>query len=66
VVEFVLEDDNLKARLQRDSNFAQSIYDALYYLLRQWEQGKSPAVTSSKIRAYLRARMIDPKRRIKP
>lgn len=66
VVEFVLEDDKVKARLQRDSNFAQSMYDALYYLLRQWEQDKSPTVSRSKIRAYLRSRMIDPKRRSKP
>jgi hypothetical protein len=61
VVEFVLEEDKFKSRLQRDPNFAQSMYDALYYLLRQWEQDKPPAVTRAQIRSYLRSRMVEPK-----
>jgi hypothetical protein len=65
VVEFVLEEDKLKSRLQRDPNFAQSMYDALYYLLRQWEQDKPPAVTRTEVRSYLRSRMVEPKPRPK-
>src|SRR5262249_20568564 len=61
VVEFVLEGDKLKSRLQRDPNFAQSMYDALYYLLRQWEQDKPPALTRAQVRSYLRSRMVESK-----
>ncbi|KAA6456021.1 ATP-binding protein [Acidobacteria bacterium AB60] len=57
VVEFVLEEDAVKRRLQRDPNFAQSMHDALYYLLRQWEQDKPPEVRPEKVEAYLQARM---------
>ena len=58
VVEFVLEEDAVKRRLLRDPNFAQSMYDALYYLLRQWEQDKLPEVTADKVTAYLESRMV--------
>jgi hypothetical protein len=57
VVEFVLEEDVVKRRLQRDPGFAQSMYDALYYLLRQWEQDELPDVTPVQVRAYLESRM---------
>jgi hypothetical protein len=59
VVEFVLEEDAVKRRLLRDPNFAQSTYDALYYLLRQWEQDKEPELTEEKVRAYLRSRATE-------
>jgi AAA+ ATPase superfamily predicted ATPase len=56
VVEYVLEDDKLKSRLQRDPNFVQYLYDALYYLLRQWEQDKAPTVSRDSIKVYLESR----------
>jgi energy-coupling factor transporter ATP-binding protein EcfA2 len=56
VVEYVLEDDKLKSRLQRDPTFVQYMYDALYYLLRQWEQDKAPTVSRESVRAYLESR----------
>jgi hypothetical protein len=59
VVEYILEDDTMKSRLQRDANFAPYAYDALYYLLRQWEQDKAPVVSRDLLKTYLGHRMSD-------
>jgi AAA+ ATPase superfamily predicted ATPase len=61
VVEYVLEDDKLKSRLQRDPNFAQSMYDALYYLMRQWEQDQPPGLSRAQVKFHLQSRMSDSK-----
>jgi len=56
VVEYTLEDNKLKSRLQREPYFAQFTYDALYYLLRRWEQDQPPRVSANLVRSYLEER----------
>lgn len=66
VVEYVLESTGVKSLLQRDSSIIQFVYDALYYLLRQWQLGSPPDVSPDALHVYLQARALERQRTSRP
>lgn len=56
-VEYILEDPNLARHLEESPYNLQLAYDALYYLLRKWQDAEDPAWTRKALFAYLQARM---------
>ena len=59
-VEFLLDDGRLGERVAGDPLFLQPAYDALYYLLRKWEQGQEADWTAPVLRVYLERRSFEP------
>ena len=59
-VELLLSEDEMRDRLNQDPHFGQLAYDALYFISRQWAEGKNALDLSEEdINAYLAGR-IDP------
>ncbi|HEX4748380.1 MAG TPA: hypothetical protein VH302_02460 [Bryobacteraceae bacterium] len=56
-VEYLLQDPNLAQHLEENPYHLQLAYDALYYLLRKWEQADDPVWTPQALLTYLQARM---------
>lgn len=57
-VESVLDQQQVQARLFQDPEFAQIIFDALYYASRQWSTGRTDLkIEIDPFKAYLRSRM---------
>jgi len=52
-VEFLLEDGRLRERVEAEPTFLQVAYDALYYLLNNWEKGQEPNWSINELQDYL-------------
>lgn len=53
IVEYLLADPKISVRIERDPGFQQMVYDALYYLLREWERNSAPEIDRDAVMKYL-------------